>query len=144
VVFGLLLATFQTMMNEIFQDLITEGIISIYLDDILIFTNSFEEHCKGTSIHSLTSPVSNHVYMYSPWSLYISNHICTTLTSLRQSRPLVNIPIFDNSTNFTESNIDTSQPPSPTSGSSHMTIWHPPMVIVLPYLEGLVLGGLVL
>jgi hypothetical protein len=38
------LATFQTMMNEIFQDLITEGIISIYLDDILIFTNSLEEH----------------------------------------------------------------------------------------------------
>jgi hypothetical protein len=33
-------ATFQTMMNEIFQDLITEGIVSIYLDDILIFTNS--------------------------------------------------------------------------------------------------------
>jgi hypothetical protein len=38
-------ATFQTMMNEIFQDLITEGVISVYLDDILIFTNSLEEHC---------------------------------------------------------------------------------------------------
>jgi hypothetical protein len=37
-------ATFQMMMNEIFQDLITEGVISIYLDDILIFTNSLEEH----------------------------------------------------------------------------------------------------
>jgi hypothetical protein len=34
------LATFQTMMNKIFQDLITEGIVSVYLDDILIFTNS--------------------------------------------------------------------------------------------------------
>jgi hypothetical protein len=33
-------ATFQTMMNKIFQDLITEGVISVYLDDILIFTNS--------------------------------------------------------------------------------------------------------
>jgi hypothetical protein len=32
-------ATFQTMMNEIFQDLITEGIVSIYLDDIPIFTS---------------------------------------------------------------------------------------------------------
>jgi hypothetical protein len=32
------------MMNEIFQDLITEGIVSIYLNDILIFTNSLEEH----------------------------------------------------------------------------------------------------
>jgi hypothetical protein len=38
------LATFQMMMNEIFQDLITKGIVSIYLDDILIFTNSLEEH----------------------------------------------------------------------------------------------------
>jgi hypothetical protein len=37
-------ATFQTMM-EIFQDLITEGVVSVYLDDILIFTNSLEEHC---------------------------------------------------------------------------------------------------
>jgi hypothetical protein len=40
------LATFQTMMNEIFQDLITEGVVSVYLDDILIFTNSLEEHCR--------------------------------------------------------------------------------------------------
>jgi hypothetical protein len=30
-------ATFQTMMNEIFQDLITEDVVSVYLDDILIF-----------------------------------------------------------------------------------------------------------
>jgi hypothetical protein len=37
-------ATFQTMMNEIFHDLITEGVVSVYLDDILIFTNSLEEH----------------------------------------------------------------------------------------------------
>jgi hypothetical protein len=37
-------ATFQTMMNEIFQDLITEGVVSIYLDSILIFTNTSEEH----------------------------------------------------------------------------------------------------
>jgi hypothetical protein len=35
------LATFQT---KIFQDLITEGVISVYLNDILIFTNSLEEH----------------------------------------------------------------------------------------------------
>jgi hypothetical protein len=30
--------------------------------------------CKGTYVHSLTSPVSHHVYMYSPQSLYISDH----------------------------------------------------------------------
>jgi hypothetical protein len=33
-------ATFQTMMNEIFEDLITQGVISIYLNDILIFTST--------------------------------------------------------------------------------------------------------
>jgi hypothetical protein len=43
-------ATFQTMMNEIFQDLITEGVVSVYLDDILIFTNSLEEHCQITCL----------------------------------------------------------------------------------------------
>jgi hypothetical protein len=37
-------ATFQTIMNVIFQDLITEGIISMYLNDILLFTNSLKEH----------------------------------------------------------------------------------------------------
>jgi hypothetical protein len=36
-------ATFQTMMNEMFQDLITEGVVSMYLDNILIFTHSLEE-----------------------------------------------------------------------------------------------------
>jgi hypothetical protein len=44
------LATFQTMMNEIFQDLITEGIVSVYLDDILIFTNSLKEHRRITRL----------------------------------------------------------------------------------------------
>jgi hypothetical protein len=33
-------ATFQTMMNKISKDLITQGVISIYLDDILIFTST--------------------------------------------------------------------------------------------------------
>jgi hypothetical protein len=37
--------------------------------------------CKGTSVYSLTSPVSHYVYMYSPQSLYISDHTYTTLTS---------------------------------------------------------------
>jgi hypothetical protein len=43
-------ATFQTMMNTIFQDLITEGVVSVYLDDILIFTNSLEEHWRITCL----------------------------------------------------------------------------------------------
>jgi hypothetical protein len=43
-------ATFQTMMNKIFQDLITEGVVSVYLNDILIFTNSLEEHHRITRL----------------------------------------------------------------------------------------------
>jgi len=43
-------ATFQTMMNEIFADLITNGIISVYMDDILIYTVSLEEHCHISRI----------------------------------------------------------------------------------------------
>ena len=39
-------ATFQTMMDGIFKDLISEGVIVVYLDDILIFTKTLEEHWK--------------------------------------------------------------------------------------------------
>ena len=39
--------TFQTMMNDIFQDLITKGIVVVYLDDILIFHRTKEEHHKA-------------------------------------------------------------------------------------------------
>jgi hypothetical protein len=37
-------ATFQTMMNGLFKDLINEGKVVIYLDDIMIFTMTLEEH----------------------------------------------------------------------------------------------------
>jgi len=40
-------ATFQTMMNNIFQNLIAEGIVVVYLDDILIFTKTEEEHTQA-------------------------------------------------------------------------------------------------
>jgi hypothetical protein len=43
-------ATFQMMMNKIFQDLITEGVVSVYLNNILIFTNSLEEHHRITCL----------------------------------------------------------------------------------------------
>ncbi len=41
-------ATFQAMMNEIFRELITEGFVVVYLDDILIFTETMEEHAQIT------------------------------------------------------------------------------------------------
>jgi hypothetical protein len=37
-------ATFQAMMNERFKDLIAEGVVVVYMDDILIFTKTLEEH----------------------------------------------------------------------------------------------------
>jgi len=37
-------ATFQTMINNIFRTLIAEGIVVVYLNDILIFTKTKEEH----------------------------------------------------------------------------------------------------
>ncbi|GBE84238.1 hypothetical protein SCP_0602160 [Sparassis crispa] len=37
-------ATFQMMMNALFKDMINEGWIVIYMDDILIFSNDLEEH----------------------------------------------------------------------------------------------------
>jgi len=37
------LVTFQTIINNIFWDLITEGIVVVYLDDILIFIWTLEE-----------------------------------------------------------------------------------------------------
>ena len=41
-------ATFQTMMNHIFRDLIRKGKVLVYMDDIIIFTNNLEEHHKLT------------------------------------------------------------------------------------------------
>jgi len=41
------LATFQTMMDDIFWNLIAEGIVVVYLDDILIFIKTEEEHAQA-------------------------------------------------------------------------------------------------
>ena len=36
--------TFQTMMNHLFRDLINKGKVVVYMDDIIIFTKTLEEH----------------------------------------------------------------------------------------------------
>ena len=43
-----LLATFQTMMNEIFKDMINKGMVIIYIDDILIYTKMEAAHNEMT------------------------------------------------------------------------------------------------
>jgi len=40
-------ATFQLMMDTLFRDLINQGRVVIYMDDILIFSKTLEEH-SGT------------------------------------------------------------------------------------------------
>src|ERR1700733_5613758 len=37
-------ATFQALMNTIFTDLVAAGKVAVYLDDILIYTETLEEH----------------------------------------------------------------------------------------------------
>ena len=39
-------ATFQNMMNDIFKDLVAEGHVLVYIDDILIFSKDLNEHHK--------------------------------------------------------------------------------------------------
>jgi hypothetical protein len=51
-------ATFQTMMNDIFTDMISEGVVVVYLDDILIFTKDLEEHCRIT--HQVLGRLAEH------------------------------------------------------------------------------------
>jgi hypothetical protein len=43
-------STFQTMMNNIFQDLIMEGVICVYLNNILICMKSVKEHRRITQL----------------------------------------------------------------------------------------------
>ena len=42
-------ATFQTMMNDLFWQLIEEGVVAVNMDDILIFTRTLEEHQRVVS-----------------------------------------------------------------------------------------------
>jgi len=41
-------ATFQAMMDNIFKDLITEGLIIVYMDDIFIFAKDKQQLNKIT------------------------------------------------------------------------------------------------
>ena len=51
------LATFQTMMNDIFQELIEKGVIVIYMDDILIFNSQTKEQHHAIMIWVLDTSV---------------------------------------------------------------------------------------
>ncbi len=55
-------ATFQTMMNELFRELITEGKVVVYIDDILIFTETMEEQIEVVR-RVLQILRDNHLYL---------------------------------------------------------------------------------
>ena len=65
------LATFQMMMNDIFKELIDEGVFVVFMDDILIFTESLEEHA-GLYDMSLNSFVST-IWTSSQRNVYSNN-----------------------------------------------------------------------
>jgi hypothetical protein len=55
-------ATFQSMMNELFHNLIMRGVVIIYMDNILIYTKSIDKH------HTVTKEVlcilaNNNLYL---------------------------------------------------------------------------------
>ena len=58
------LATFQTMMNDIFQDLIMEGLVCIYLNDILIYSKTLTEH-QAIGRHVLECLREYQLYLFS-------------------------------------------------------------------------------
>lgn len=49
---------FQALMNSIFTDLIASGKVAVYLDDILIFTETIEEH--RTLVHKVLTQLARH------------------------------------------------------------------------------------
>lgn len=51
-------ATFQALMNSIFTDLIASGKIAVHLDDILIFTETMEEH--RALVHKVLTQLAHH------------------------------------------------------------------------------------
>jgi hypothetical protein len=65
---GIILFDFGQYLTVLWKIVVSEAATALYICWL------DPEFCKGTSVHSLTSLVSHYVYMYSPQSLYISNH----------------------------------------------------------------------
>src|SRR5882724_10476533 len=47
------LATFQMMINDLFKELIDKGVVTIYMDDILIFGGQTQEQHHGIVVRVL-------------------------------------------------------------------------------------------
>jgi hypothetical protein len=74
--FGLtnLPATFQALMNTIFADLIAEGKVAVYLDDILIWSSTLEEHRK--IVHEVLWRLEEHdLYLHPKKCEFEQSHV---------------------------------------------------------------------
>ena len=67
-------ATFQTMMNHIFKDLITGGFVTVYMDDILIHTPPDLPLHRRLVIQVLTVLLDNDLYLRPEKCLF---EVCT-------------------------------------------------------------------
>src|SRR5882672_10339140 len=56
-------ATFQMMMNDIFQELIDEGVVVIYMDDILIFSGRTKEEHHAIVVRVLDILCRHRLYL---------------------------------------------------------------------------------
>jgi hypothetical protein len=59
--------TFQLLMNSIFANLIAQGKVAIYLDNVLIWSSTLKEHCK------IVHEVLHHLQTY---DLYLHPEKC--------------------------------------------------------------------
>jgi predicted aspartyl protease len=67
-------ATFQALMNAIFADLIAEGKVAVYLDDILIWSTTLEEHWK--IVHEVLRCLEKHdLYLRSEKCEFEQSHV---------------------------------------------------------------------
>jgi hypothetical protein len=67
-------ATFQALMNAIFADLIAEGKVAVYLDDILIWSSTLEEHWK--IVHEVLRRLEEHdLYLCSEKCEFEQSHV---------------------------------------------------------------------
>src|SRR5882724_1360924 len=56
-------ATFQMMMNNSFKELINEGVVTIYMDDILIFSGQTKEQHYGIVVQVLNILCKHCLYL---------------------------------------------------------------------------------
>jgi hypothetical protein len=80
--FGLtnLPATFQNFMNHIFANLIAKNVAIVYMDDILIFTKTKEEHQQVTQEVSKILYFMTITYFSSQRNISLRNQKLNTLT----------------------------------------------------------------